>query len=182
MFLGWSCSYLWPIHWSQMLSRKWRRSCSSADRQCSNRQCSNYIWVIRILMPTKMRLIFKIWWYVKTSFSMAEKISPVISALHIKGSGTHLKTDKKDYLDVTWASWHCWPFVREIHWSTEFPLKGWVIQKCLQCLDAFMKIIENRLVVYRTIIAEISKKWNEIINKSCSILIQNWFIYIKDDC
>ena len=69
-----------------------------------------------ILMPTKMRLICKIWWYVKKLFSVAEKISPDISALHIKGSGTHLKTDKKDYHDVTWASWHCRPFVREIHW------------------------------------------------------------------
>ena len=36
-----SCSCLCPIHWSQVLSREWRCSWSSA-----NRRCSNYIWVI----------------------------------------------------------------------------------------------------------------------------------------
>ena len=36
-----SCSRLCPIHWSQVLSREWRCSWSSADRRCSN-----YIWVI----------------------------------------------------------------------------------------------------------------------------------------
>ena len=36
-----SCSCLWPIHWSQVLSWEWRCSWSSADRRCSN-----YIWVI----------------------------------------------------------------------------------------------------------------------------------------
>ena len=36
---SWSC--LCPIHWSQVLSRGWRCSWSSADRRCSN-----YIWVI----------------------------------------------------------------------------------------------------------------------------------------
>ena len=36
-----SCSWLWPIHWSQVLSWEWRCSWSSADRRCSN-----YIWVI----------------------------------------------------------------------------------------------------------------------------------------
>ena len=36
-----SCSYLCRIPWSQMLSREWRCSWSSADRRCSN-----YIWVI----------------------------------------------------------------------------------------------------------------------------------------
>ena len=41
MFLTSSCRYLCPIHWSQVLSREWRCSWSSADRQCSN-----YIWVI----------------------------------------------------------------------------------------------------------------------------------------
>ena len=33
-------SCLCPIHWSQMLSREWRCSWSSADKRCSN-----YIWV-----------------------------------------------------------------------------------------------------------------------------------------
>ena len=30
MFLALSCSWLWPIHWSQTLSREWRCICSSA--------------------------------------------------------------------------------------------------------------------------------------------------------
>ena len=41
MILVSSCCCLWPIHWSQVLSREWRCSWSSADRRCSN-----YIWVI----------------------------------------------------------------------------------------------------------------------------------------
>ena len=41
MFLILSCSFLCLIHWSQILSRWWRCSWSSADRQCSK-----YIWVI----------------------------------------------------------------------------------------------------------------------------------------
>ena len=36
-----SCSCLWPIHWSQLLSSEWRCNWSSADRRCSN-----FIWVI----------------------------------------------------------------------------------------------------------------------------------------
>ena len=36
-----SYSYLWAIHWSQVLSWEWRCSWSSADRRCFN-----YIWVI----------------------------------------------------------------------------------------------------------------------------------------
>ena len=41
MFLFSSFSCLCPIHWSQVLSREWRCSWSSADRWCSN-----YIWMI----------------------------------------------------------------------------------------------------------------------------------------
>ena len=41
MLLISACSCLCPIHWSQVLSREWRCSWSSA-----NRRCSNYIWVI----------------------------------------------------------------------------------------------------------------------------------------
>ena len=40
-----SCSCLCAIYWSQVLSRKWRCSRSSA-----NRRCSNYIWVINNLI------------------------------------------------------------------------------------------------------------------------------------
>ena len=36
MILASSCCCLWPIHWSQVLSREWRCSWSSADRRCSN--------------------------------------------------------------------------------------------------------------------------------------------------
>ena len=41
MFLVSFCNYLCPIHWNQVLSRKWRCSWRSADRRCSN-----YIWVL----------------------------------------------------------------------------------------------------------------------------------------
>ena len=41
MILVSSCSCLCPFHLSQVLSREWRCSWSSADRWCSN-----YIWVI----------------------------------------------------------------------------------------------------------------------------------------
>ena len=41
MFLVGCCSCLCPIRWSQVFSREWRRSWSSADKRCSN-----YIWMI----------------------------------------------------------------------------------------------------------------------------------------
>ena len=41
MFLVSSCSCLCPFHWSQVLTREWRCSRSSADRRSSN-----YIWEI----------------------------------------------------------------------------------------------------------------------------------------
>ena len=41
MFFVSSCSCFCPIRWSQVLSREWRCSWSSADRRCFN-----YIWVI----------------------------------------------------------------------------------------------------------------------------------------
>ena len=41
MFLTSSCSCICPIQWSQVLSREWRCSWSSAGRRCSS-----YIWVI----------------------------------------------------------------------------------------------------------------------------------------
>ena len=45
MILVSSCSCLCPILWSQVLSREWRCSWSSADRRCFN-----YIWVINNLI------------------------------------------------------------------------------------------------------------------------------------
>ena len=44
MLLVSSCSCLYPIRWSQVLSWEWRCSWSSTDRRCSN-----YIWVINSL-------------------------------------------------------------------------------------------------------------------------------------
>ena len=58
--LPWSC--LCPIRWSRVLSREWRCSWSSADRRCSN-----YIWVIDNLLPTKVRLILETWRYYETN-------------------------------------------------------------------------------------------------------------------
>ena len=52
MFLVSSCSCLCSIHWSQVLSRKWRCSWSSADRRCSN-----YIWEINNLWLTKVAYV-----------------------------------------------------------------------------------------------------------------------------
>ena len=48
MFLISSCSCPCPIHWSQVFSREWICSWSSADRRCSN-----YIWVINHLIVYK---------------------------------------------------------------------------------------------------------------------------------
>ena len=48
MFIVSPCSWLCPIHWSQVLSRKRRCGWSSADRWCSN-----YIWVINNLIAFK---------------------------------------------------------------------------------------------------------------------------------
>ena len=43
-----SCSCLSPFHWSQVLSREWKGSWSSADRWCAN-----YIWVIKNVIVYK---------------------------------------------------------------------------------------------------------------------------------
>ena len=45
MFLVSSCSWLYPIHWSQLLSREWRCSWRSAGSRCSN-----YIIKVRIIL------------------------------------------------------------------------------------------------------------------------------------
>ena len=51
--LSYSC--LCAIYWSPVLSQWWRSSWSSTDRQCSN-----YIWVITNLMRTKVRVIITV--------------------------------------------------------------------------------------------------------------------------
>ena len=53
-----------PIHWSQVLSREWICNWSSADRRCSN-----YIWVTKIYLPTRVRLIFDFWRYITYSIT-----------------------------------------------------------------------------------------------------------------
>ena len=67
MFFVSSCSCLCPIYWSQVLSREWRCSWSSA-----NGRCSNYIWVINnfIIPPASTKLkggytgfTLSVWWW-----------------------------------------------------------------------------------------------------------------------
>ena len=54
MFFASPCGCYYPIHWNQVLSREWRCSWSSADRRCSN-----YIWIINILLLSKMGALYK---------------------------------------------------------------------------------------------------------------------------
>ena len=56
MILSSSCGCLRPTHWSQVLSREWRCSWSSAERRCSN-----YIWVINNFIANLVRLILEVW-------------------------------------------------------------------------------------------------------------------------
>ena len=58
IFLVWSFSCHYPIHWSHVLRREWRCSWGSAWRW------SNYIWVKIIILPTKVRLKSEMWWYI----------------------------------------------------------------------------------------------------------------------
>ena len=48
MFLVSSCSCFCPVHWSQVLSKKWRYSWSSTDRRWSK-----FIWVINNVIAYK---------------------------------------------------------------------------------------------------------------------------------
>ena len=57
MFIVSSCSCLCLIHWSQVLSRKWWRSWSCADRRCSY-----YIWMMNNFI-TQVRFILEVWRY-----------------------------------------------------------------------------------------------------------------------
>ena len=78
IFLVSPCSCLYPIHWSQAWSREWRCSWSSADRQCSN-----FIWVINILLPTKVHLILK---FLRVNLYDSYEIQNVLLAeLYISG-------------------------------------------------------------------------------------------------
>ena len=73
MFLVSSCTCLCPIQWSQVLSRKWRCSWSSADRRCSN-----YIWVINNFIAHTMDLLWEKFLYMKP-ISFQSKASVVCS-------------------------------------------------------------------------------------------------------
>ena len=61
MFLVSSCSCLCPIQWSQVLSREWRCSWSSAD--CDAPTTSEWS---TILLHTKVRLILETWRYLES--------------------------------------------------------------------------------------------------------------------
>ena len=123
---------------------------------------------LTILMPTNMRLIFKIWWYVETSFSMAEEFSPDISALHIKGSGTHLKTDKKYYHDVTWASGHYWPFVKGIQWfnSLKPGVKSRIKMQLEQHQQAMLQLHLNNQQVYCLLSCDLYERFDSNVFQS----------------
>ena len=54
MFFIWSC----PIYWSQVLSREWRCSWSSADKRCSN-----YIWMINNFIACYGATYIEVWRY-----------------------------------------------------------------------------------------------------------------------
>ena len=62
MFLASSCSCLYLIHWSQVLSREWRCSWSSADRPCCNDiwVTNNFFacWGASYIRGLTVRLIF----------------------------------------------------------------------------------------------------------------------------
>ena len=80
MFLISSYSCLCSIHWSQVLSREWRCSWSSADRRCSN-----YIWVIDNFIAyqgatyssdfTVHVYLIMSWWVIKLHLYVTDGIS-----------------------------------------------------------------------------------------------------------
>ena len=75
MILTSSYSCRCPTHWSQVLSREWRCSWSSADRRCSN-----YIWVINNLIA-----------YRGASYIRDLTVYKNVGALHYNGSITEEK-------------------------------------------------------------------------------------------
>ena len=92
MILVSSCSCLCPIHWSQVLSREWRRSQSSADRRGSN-----YNWVINSF------IVFSCAFYIRGLTVLTNK--------HRQSSMCHDDV-------IKWKNFPCyWPFVRGIHRS-----------------------------------------------------------------
>ena len=94
MFIVLFCSCLCPIHWSQVLSREWRCSWSSADRQCSN-----YIWVINnfILLPAKVSYITGL-----TVYCNMRKSIPSLVANIFK---TFLNANGPSHCDTAYIHW-----------------------------------------------------------------------------
>ena len=64
MILASSCSCRCPIHWSQVLSREWRCSWSSTDRQSSNyiRMINNFIgyWSVTYIRGLTVHILWGI--------------------------------------------------------------------------------------------------------------------------
>ena len=64
MYLVWSYSCLCPIHWSQVLSREWRCSWSSADTGPTGDAPTTSEWST-ILLRTKVRCVLEVWQYMQ---------------------------------------------------------------------------------------------------------------------
>ena len=98
MFLVSSCSCLYPIHWSQVLSGEWRCRWSITDRRCSN-----YIWV----MPTSVAYIgclrvFVNWKLVISLifFRLKQLLHPAVVVKNV----SQLSTTRGNGI-VDWAHW-----------------------------------------------------------------------------
>ena len=81
------CDCLCPVPWSQVLSREWRCSWRSADRRCSN-----YIWVISIWLPIKVRFILEVWLDLVISWSWWKKTSTSEVTLNAMGKFDHYQS------------------------------------------------------------------------------------------
>ena len=120
MILVSSCICLWPIYWSQVLSREWRCSWSSADRWCSN-----YIWVINNLIAywgaTYIRdLMVSIFWMIAKFYKTEEPIMLQPSAGGGGGDSVWLKTSyhktsQKRCLEFFDCS-EIWQAIRHLTW------------------------------------------------------------------
>ena len=95
-FLVSSCNCLFPIHRSQVLSREWRCIWSSADRRCSN-----YIWVINNLLPTKVWLIVEVLLYLTLDATKYLQMANTQDTIYFLFIGAHFQrfwsTDLKQH-------------------------------------------------------------------------------------
>ena len=81
-----SCGCFCPIHWSQVFSRVWRCSWSSADRQCTN-----YIWVINKNYQ---------------QFKKNNHIMPLTISRHGAWTCLVIKYQKGQCQETPYAGWH----------------------------------------------------------------------------